>query len=119
MSTWLNDEVKKRNWSIRKFGQVIGVSHTHAARLVNGDVRPSLDLCAEIARAFDIRPEDVMKLAGILPPEPVSQSSITKEIDRELAAMTEEELCMWRDTLRGFNEQRGRRGGLTPVVAGD
>jgi len=82
-------------------------------------MRPTDDTCKAIARAFGLRPEDIMKLAGILPPEPVSQSSVTKEIDRELAAMTEEELLVWRDTLRGFNEQRGRRGGLAPVAAGD
>jgi len=75
MATWINQNREQRGWSIREFGRRIGVSHTHAARLANGDVEPDADMCIEIARAFGVSPESVMREAGILPPSARDQTT--------------------------------------------
>lgn len=108
MSTWLNEQIKERGWSIRRFGRVIGVSPTHAARLVNGAVKPSTRLCISIARAFGMRPADVINHVGLIPIEPITKSSLVHEADTELVLMSEAELIMWRDAMHSYNRQRGR-----------
>ena len=70
MVTWLNEEIEQRGWSIREFGRQVNISHTHAARIANGEVDPSADLCLEIARVFNVPPEFVMRKAKKLPPRP-------------------------------------------------
>lgn len=69
LSSWVNNELRIRDWSIREFGRRIGVSHTYAARIVNGENRPSADLCQEIARAFGVSVAEVFRRAGYLPEE--------------------------------------------------
>jgi transcriptional regulator with XRE-family HTH domain len=67
--SWLNNEIRIRDWSIREFGRRTGISHTHAARIINGEVDPSADLCQEIARAFGVSVAEVFRRAGYLPDE--------------------------------------------------
>lgn len=117
VSTWLNDKIRERNWSIRRFGREIGVSATHAARLVNGTVPPSVELCKRIARVFKMRVDDVVREVGLLPSEPMTKPVLVERIDTELILMRDDELIMWFDTLRGFNTQRGRHDvSSAPVV---
>ena len=70
MATWINTQREHKKWSIREFGRRIGVSHTHAARLANGDIEPDADMCISIARAFDKLPSEVLIMAGHLEPAP-------------------------------------------------
>lgn len=121
MSTWLNEQIRERGWSIRRFGRAIGVSATHAARLINGMAKPSPRLCVAIARAFGMRPADVIEHVGIFPIEPVTKSSLVHDADTELALMSEAELAMWRDAMHSYNRTRGRYGNHddTPLGSGD
>jgi transcriptional regulator with XRE-family HTH domain len=70
LETFLSREIKENNWSIRELGRRLRISHTHAARLVNGEVRPSPDLSQSIADLFGIPVQTVYELSGLLPPEP-------------------------------------------------
>lgn len=79
LSEWLSNKLVTRGWSIRAFGRKLDISHTHAADIVNGKVRPSADLCVRIANVFDTSPEEVLRLAGYLPPEP-EETATVKEL---------------------------------------
>jgi len=70
LPTLIERELQERGWSAREFGRRVGISHAHAARIVNGEVKPSLNLCNEIAEVLDTSPQEIMSRAGILPPVP-------------------------------------------------
>lgn len=70
LASWINEKTKDNNWSIREFGRRAGISHTHAARIVNSEVVPSAEVCQNIAVAFGVPVEDVLRLAGLLPSLP-------------------------------------------------
>ena len=67
---WLNAEMKKRGWSLRQAARRVGVSYTAFADIADGQARPSADLCQRIALVFQISPEEVFCLAGLLPLRP-------------------------------------------------
>jgi len=48
--------------------------------IFSGDRNISFDVCAEIAKAFSVPPEDVFRIAGLLPPEPGSDSDLEEAI---------------------------------------
>jgi len=79
LSEWLSNKLATRGWSIRAFGRKLDISHTHAADIVNGKVRPSADLCVKIASVLNTSPEEVLRLAGYLPPEP-EETAAVKEL---------------------------------------
>jgi transcriptional regulator with XRE-family HTH domain len=64
---WLNAEMKKRGWSLRQAARRVGVSYTAFADIADGQARPNADLCQRIALVFQIPPEEVFCLAGLLP----------------------------------------------------
>jgi len=81
LSFWIEQELVERGWSAREFGRRIGVSHTHAARIVNGEVIPSLKLCNEIGRVLDVTPEEVLRRAGLLPEIPGEELTFRQILD--------------------------------------
>jgi transcriptional regulator with XRE-family HTH domain len=67
---WLNAEMKKQGWSLQQTARRVGVSCTALADIVDGQARPSADLCQRVALAFQTSPEEVFRLAGLLPLKP-------------------------------------------------
>jgi len=67
LATWLNKQIDATGWSIREFGRRAGISHTHAARILNAEVVPSAEICGQIAKVFKIAPETIFSMAGLLP----------------------------------------------------
>ena len=67
-SDWLSAEVESRGWSYKEAGRRGGFASSMFTHIANGDTKPGLDFCQGIARAFDMPLEDVLRLAGILPP---------------------------------------------------
>jgi transcriptional regulator with XRE-family HTH domain len=70
LSTWLANEIETRGWSIRELSRRAGISHTTVADVISQQRIPTWDFCAAIAGALDKSPEDVFRLAGLLPPLP-------------------------------------------------
>jgi transcriptional regulator with XRE-family HTH domain len=70
LSTWLANEIETRGWSIRELARRAGVSHTTVADVISQQRIPTWDFCAAIAGALDKSPEDIFRLAGLLPPIP-------------------------------------------------
>jgi transcriptional regulator with XRE-family HTH domain len=86
LEDWLHQEIEKRNWSVREFGRRIEVSPSHAARIANGEVMPSIEICEKIARVFNVSLEHIFRLAGILPPlaSPIAEEREIVHILRNL-----------------------------------
>lgn len=72
---WLTSEMEKRRFSQRALAKETGISQPVVSRVLNGEVKPSVDFCIKVARLFEYSHEFVLNLAGILPPaSPVSDS---------------------------------------------
>lgn len=70
LAGWLRGKLEERDWSIRHFARQVGVSHTHAAAIINQEANPSVDLLRKIADLFATPMEEVLRLYGLLPPSP-------------------------------------------------
>jgi len=80
---WITAELNKRDWSHAKLATVAGVSRPLVSRTLRGDMPASADFCIRIASAFDVAPEYLLRLAGILPAAaPTSPGPVTVEIMR-------------------------------------
>jgi transcriptional regulator with XRE-family HTH domain len=65
---WLNEELGKRDWSIRELARRSGISHASISQVLNRHRYPGSDFCLAIARGLQLPPEEVFRRAGILPP---------------------------------------------------
>jgi transcriptional regulator with XRE-family HTH domain len=72
-SEWLQGEMNARGWSQSELARVAGVTRSAINGIVTGTRGPGKDLCMGIAHAFKIPPEDVFRVAGLLPPARSSQ----------------------------------------------
>lgn len=69
-SQWLNTELTDRGWSFRELSRRSGISTTHISEMANDRRAVGFDSCVSIARAFGLPPEQVLRRAGKLPPQP-------------------------------------------------
>jgi len=67
---WLTTEVERRGWNNSELARRAGVGHSTVSQVLSLQQNPGLGFCIGVARAFDIPPEDVLRLAGLLPPLP-------------------------------------------------
>lgn len=65
--TWLTGELRTRGWSHRELARRASLSQTAISTVLSGERLPGWDFCAAIARPLEVTPEDVLRLAGLLP----------------------------------------------------
>ena len=90
-SVWVCAEIDKRGWKASDLARAANVSKGTISDILNERRRPGLDVCVAIAKALKYPPEDVLRIAGLLPPDrDLGDLSIRQlvEVAREL---TEEE----------------------------
>lgn len=75
--TWVKAELTDRGWSHRELARRAGVSQTAVSGTLSGERNPGADFCIKLAKAFDETPERLLRLAGILPPLPAPEKSMT------------------------------------------
>lgn len=68
--TWVTQETEKRGWSDSELARRAGMSPAALSLVLSEQRKISLSFCKGIARAFGESPEKVLRLAGLLPPEP-------------------------------------------------
>ncbi len=77
---WLNEQMRKRSWSQSELARHAHLSQTVISQVLGGQ-HPGVRFCKAIAGAFGLPPEEVVKLAGILPRPP----KWTPELDEWMA----------------------------------
>lgn len=85
LSLWLREKLAESGWSIRELARRSNISHSYLARITSGEVKPSAEICTAIANAFNVAPEILLRIAGVLP-------EFEDEEDLELEALMNE----WR-----------------------
>jgi transcriptional regulator with XRE-family HTH domain len=69
-SEWLLEELKKRNWSQSDLSRMAGISPGTISNVISGAKGLGYETGKAIAHAFKIPPEEIFRVAGILPPKP-------------------------------------------------
>lgn len=64
---WLNAKMKENNLGNNELARRAGVSPATVSIVLSGQHQPSFDFCVGVARAFNVPPEKVLRLAGLLP----------------------------------------------------
>jgi transcriptional regulator with XRE-family HTH domain len=77
---WLNQELKERRWQQKDLAEAAGVSDSTITLVLKGDRKPGADLCNGIARAFGIPPEEVFRMAGLLPALPEEDDELARQL---------------------------------------
>lgn len=87
---WLQHKMNLHNWSASDLAKRINSYPSTVSRLLSGDRNAGVDTARAIARAFNERPEKVMKLAGILPQEDIGQVKELNNDEEELVKIYRE-----------------------------
>ena len=65
--SFIKEELKKRNWSHAELARRSGISQAHISRVLNSDYQPGLELLNSLSTSFNLPPEQLFRLANILP----------------------------------------------------
>ena len=99
--TWLNEELERRAWSYNELARRAGMSGANVSRVINGQQAITFDFCAAIARPLGKRPEELFRMAGLLPSIRGSGGEISEEEFLELLPLLSPEQ---RRNLRQYAE---------------
>ena len=64
---WLDEELIRRGWSQSELARRAKISRTSITLVLNGRNRPTFDFVTAIAKPLGKRPEELFRLAGLLP----------------------------------------------------
>lgn len=95
-ASWLNNELKNRNWTQAELSRKSGVSTGQIARLMTGERGLGEETVSRIARALSINPITVYRAAGFIPEVP--DTIRFDDFAALLEQLTEDE----RDELRDY-----------------
>lgn len=87
---WLSAELLDRNMRPADLVRLSGLDSAVVSNLVNGKRNAGVDTATAIAEAFKLPPEEVFRIAGILPPEPPKDQTLQR-IDYLYSTLKNEE----------------------------
>ena len=67
---WLQKAMLERGWSQADLSAKSGISEPHISKIVNGRRKIGVDACNAIAKAFNMPPEQVLRIAGLIDQAP-------------------------------------------------
>jgi transcriptional regulator with XRE-family HTH domain len=67
---WLEDQLRQRGWKQADLIRLTGLDPSTVSNILNGKRRVGPEACKSIARALGLPPEQVYRVAGLLPPKP-------------------------------------------------
>jgi transcriptional regulator with XRE-family HTH domain len=68
---WLEQQLRDRGWSHQDMADRSGTfTRSSVSMVLSGKQNPGLEFCKGVARALHMRPETVLRKAGLLPPVP-------------------------------------------------
>ena len=117
---WLNDEVQARGWNYAELCRRAGVADSSLSLVMSERRRPTCDFCVKIAGALGMRPERLLRIAGLLPPlaPPVQEEDEVIETMRRLGATDRDALIrMLRGLSGGGTVPRTPRQVASSIVA--
>lgn len=67
---WLQNELDEQGWSRADLARATGFHKGSISNVLNGQRQPSVEFVLAVARALKVKPEDLYRRAGLLPPVP-------------------------------------------------
>ena len=67
---WLEGQLEERGWSSSELARRAGISQSSVSNVLTGKQIPGLEFCKGVAKALDVRTEELLEQAGHLPPMP-------------------------------------------------
>lgn len=112
---WLRQQLESRDWSYQDLADRSGLSKGTIGVVMTDKQNPGFEFCKGIAQAFHMRAEEVLRIAGLLPPVPgdTDDASLSAwwEFGKELTPEERQEAveyALWR-FKRGLGRDRGSR----------
>jgi len=102
---WLEKKLEENDWRPADLARESGLSPATLSKILNGERRAGPEVCVGIARAFDMNPVIVFRLAGLLPAssEDLRQDDpILDHCCRILASLPKNERILTLRYLRGL-----------------
>jgi transcriptional regulator with XRE-family HTH domain len=103
---WITQERDKRQWNDSELAARAEISQSNLSLIMSGQRNITYDFCLGIAKAFRVRPERVLSLAGLLPPDVGTVDQLTEDeaeiikLYRKIESELGRELVL--KTLRGL-----------------
>ena len=115
---WLRQQLELRAWSYQDLADRSGLSKGTIGVVMTEKQNPGFEFCKCVAQAFRMRPEEVLRIAGLLPSVPgdTDDPSLSQwwEFGKELTPEERQEAveyALWR-----FKKDHDRaRGSRTPT----
>ena len=77
LGAWVKAERERRGWSQSELARRAGLAQSYISRMeVNARTKPSLKVVEQLARAFEISPEQLMQAVSAMQPAPTEPSSL-------------------------------------------
>jgi transcriptional regulator with XRE-family HTH domain len=77
---WIEQELESREWRQANLARVMGASEGMVSMVLRGERKPGPDFCNGIAKAFGIPPEEVFRMAGLLPALPEQDDELARQL---------------------------------------
>lgn len=108
---WLIDRLNERNWSQSNLARASGITRGGISNLVNHVRTPDAATCQSIGLALNIPPEDIFRVAGLLPPKP-EESALDRKIIFLVSTLPTEEdkedVLRYIELRHQLAEERGK-----------
>ena len=109
---WIEQKRNEHGWSINELARQAGLSPGGVGDVLNNNNNPGFRFCKAIAEAFDVPPENVLRLAGLLPPQPEQTATINEFVYllNQLPPEEQEELLLVAKAwVKGRKQQRSTK----------
>jgi len=109
---WLDNELKTRGWSHRELARRAELSQTAISTVLSGQRQPGWDFCVRVATALGETPDQVFRLAGLLPPLPAPEDDATlRDLIAYAKQLSHEERQLVLDFTRWRYHQKQEESG--------
>jgi transcriptional regulator with XRE-family HTH domain len=118
---WVIEELDKRNWRPADLAHKAGVSTGSLSNVLSGKRKAGPDICRAIAQAFGAPPEQVFRLAGLLPELPAQEDELLGQVTETYKRLSPEkrrevlEYALWQ--LQRQQREREQRHGTSGDAA--
>ena len=118
LKQWIQESLTQRGWSQSELARRAKLSSTTVSDVLSGSAKPGFNFCKGVARAFGVRTQKVLMLAGLLPPEP-EETPTSRELLYMFMQLNDEDQERILSITRTFLEEEKARviiGGERPAT---
>lgn len=75
---WLDENLEDKGWSGSELSRRSGISQSAISLVLSGRRQAGIEFCDGIAKAFKLPPDQVYRIAGILPLKPNNDETVSE-----------------------------------------